>query len=433
MDRLISLVILWLCATSAWAGYAYPTMPSGWSPTSVGPGLSTTVQNGFAYNSVSVTAAGRQIIMPAAARFAVNAPRFARFGLGLHPGWLLTTALAGWLAQKYLVQDQQTGAIQFDPVAAGQGTTYSQQYPAWFSLIVTNPNCTHTQLQLSMDALRAEFKSDWNVSPCRGTNTDLNVTGTGLNVTATWIPGGSSGTYTATTVCPSGGSVVNGQCLCPAGNVYVGDACVPDSINTGLREPTPQELESLDTVPLSDQSLDDLIDHMPMPVESPTLSPVDEPVGEPRLDPTTGKTVQDRVQVFPSPTASDPFRVEVTPYTKTIGNADGTPIPEGEQTAKQETDPCKLNPNSLMCAELGTAPGEEPINNQELPFSISPLSGFGPESGSCPAPHAFTVGGKAQIWEYTPVCNFMSAVRPVVIAMAWLTAIMLALGAARKE
>lgn len=189
---------------------------------------------------------------------------------------------------------------------------------------------------------------------------------------------------------------------------------------------------------------------IPLPVESPIIdpSPGDDPVsqplrvpqGEPQPVPnsnpqTWGSPV---VDITPSPTVNDPWRVDVEP--KTIVANSPNPLPESEPVPSenppgQTEDPvtpdlCEKNPDILACQKLDTpdSPDLETVNKE---VGITPLSGWGAENSACPAPRHL-VGMNAD-YSFQPVCDFMSGLRPVIVAVAWLAAAFILLGFKQGE
>lgn len=199
---------------------------------------------------------------------------------------------------------------------------------------------------------------------------------------------------------------------------------------------------------------DHVPEHFPVPVEwpvekpivnpSPGPSPQPQPLRVPQGDPQPIPGTDPRqyrspaIDIVPSPTATDPWRIDIQP--KDIIKTDPTPLPETapvpvptpdtppDTTAPptEQTDFCKANPEVLACAkpELDT-PDEDQTPSKNKDISISPAGGFG-SGGSCPS--GKTLKAMNYQLSYQPVCDFMSAMRPVVIALAWLSAGLILLG-----
>lgn len=109
-----------------------------------------------------------------------------------------------------------------------------------------------------------------------------------------------------------------------------------------------------------------------------------------------------------------------------------TPAP-GETPPEEEPKAfCDLFPDASACQKLDIPEGQ-PVEPEEVNVTFAPSGGFGSEGGSCPSPYSFNVQGRAFSIDYQPFCNFFTAVRPVVIAMAFITAMLIALGGYKRD
>ncbi|MFN5048840.1 hypothetical protein [Roseateles sp.] len=91
-----------------------------------------------------------------------------------------------------------------------------------------------------------------------------------------------------------------------------------------------------------------------------------------------------------------------------------------------EKDPCSVAPDRAGCAKLGT-PGEgEDIKKKDIPVSITPDSGFGADTGTCPAPIQLANG--LTVDPFGLFCKYMAGIRFAVIGVAWLIAAFIFLG-----
>lgn len=170
----------------------------------------------------------------------------------------------------------------------------------------------------------------------------------------------------------------------------------------------------------------------PMPVaQTPVgITPANQilPVGEPYVDPVTGKRVRDGISVSPSPSSvaqadAVPVKVEV--------DVNGNPI--NTAPVQEQTDLCKQNPDAAACKPLDEVPDEN-LQTKTINLSVVPLPGFGPDSASCPAPqNLFSAGGQQITWSWSKFCDFSLGIRPLVLGFAWIAAIMIVVGVARRE
>ncbi len=95
---------------------------------------------------------------------------------------------------------------------------------------------------------------------------------------------------------------------------------------------------------------------------------------------------------------------------------------------REYLDECKQFPDRLSCHSLGTLDDETlGTENNELGQGLTPYSL--PGSSSCPADIALP---KGMSFEWAGICQWASALRPIILAMAWLTAGLIVLGAARN-
>jgi len=94
-----------------------------------------------------------------------------------------------------------------------------------------------------------------------------------------------------------------------------------------------------------------------------------------------------------------------------------TPETNVEQT--QQTD-CDKYPNSVGCSELGDVPAAELLTTQDVPLSLSPSS-WG--SGTCPVPKQWNLNlSPGQTFDYQPTCDFLTYLKPILLAIGWMIA-----------
>ena len=127
--------------------------------------------------------------------------------------------------------------------------------------------------------------------------------------------------------------------------------------------------------------------------------------------------------------------------TTTTTTPDGTTTTETTEAAPpgSETEPppeetpfCELYPDASACAKLDV-PATDPNAPEDVNVTLTPTGGFGAEGGSCPPPFPFVVQGRSYQISYAQACDFFSAVRPVVIAAAMLSALLIALGGYKRD
>lgn len=128
---------------------------------------------------------------------------------------------------------------------------------------------------------------------------------------------------------------------------------------------------------------------------------------------------------------SDPFCVSNpnSPMCKSgsfSGSCDAQPACEGDPVqcavaiATWKTDCKTLKP--------GTPPTDTPPVTEKKIGNQFSASDIGSGGGSCPNPRVLSIAGQSISVEFTPICDFASAIRPVVILLGWICAGYIVLG-----
>jgi hypothetical protein len=91
--------------------------------------------------------------------------------------------------------------------------------------------------------------------------------------------------------------------------------------------------------------------------------------------------------------------------------------------------------NTAGCKPLGTPTDGQNVGSQTVNVgAITPVSGFGPSTSACPAPRSVSLAGGFTIqMPFDLLCEFANGIRPVVIGLAWLSAIFGFLGLSKKD
>lgn len=172
----------------------------------------------------------------------------------------------------------------------------------------------------------------------------------------------------------------------------------------------------------------------PTPGESPTPQPLRIPQGNPVPVPNTDpqQYKQPFLRVTPAPTPSSPWQVDVQP--EDVVSNSPSPVLEPETPAEgtpsgttEKEDFCAAHPNVLSCADLDQ-PEDQQLETKDVGGNVTPDGGWGATSAACPAPRHLTVQGRDIPIPFDLFCQYMAGIRPVVIAMAWLTAAFILLG-----
>ena len=104
---------------------------------------------------------------------------------------------------------------------------------------------------------------------------------------------------------------------------------------------------------------------------------------------------------------------EGQPACSTGGGGGGTTTP---------TEPTCVE-GTAGCSPLGSAGSPAQIENLDLGTgSVTPVSGFGNAAAACPPPTVIQTSFGSLTWEWNGFCQFLVGIRPIVIALAWLSA-----------
>lgn len=395
-------LMLGASVTMAYAGYALPAPPQGFSTTAQGfmykAPAGVAAANGAFQTGVSVNVAGKAVTMPAAMRFAANAGQFAAQAVRLNP-YLAVGAVAVYLATvgiEYVdgdwVRESLSRVVLSAPLASFSGTRYSTGWVA--------PQHASVR-QSALDSTIANYESQ------------------GLYIAAINTQVDSSGAWLDNVTLY----------FCSTTQVYFSGGCVTG--NPVVSEPVPNS--DWDSVGVADwpfEALEPVSREFPLPVLQPELSPIVEPISSPYIDPITGQPWRDVVRITPAPTPEAPFRVRVDPYREPMTSADPDAVPvdqtqpgaPGNQAVPEDQQSiCKEFPNISACQELGN-PGEFDLLEQEAAIPTITPESIGGGGGSCPADKQVVLHGGAISFSWSMMCSFATGIRPVVLAMAWLIA-----------
>ena len=448
MDRPAKLLIgalLGLLGVSAFAGYAQLADPPGFSG---GPGdwkfapSANDAHFGKVVhqpNGLKFPVGGTPVTMPAGYRFAANAPRIAAGIIFMNPYVRTAAGIAGWLLTGKLIWDEVDKVWRQLDDDLGSGVNQYQ----------VNATAAGDQWWPSPTAACQHVMNYWVSEEPWILYVSSNVVGD--ECVLTWRPkeGGANTDYMAGHVisrtnpnageCPVGWTSTPAGCLSPA---------VPQPQFEDILEPKPMP----DTVPW------ELPYPSPLPVEKPWINPspgpnpdhrpkfvpTGDPVKNPNYDPNAQPSpenqpfIQPGVRLQPSPTDTQPWRIDVQP----VDRPQPTSEPLGEQDEgpgqtnpgdkpQEQADLCEKHPDIVACAKMDDVKPDE-VNNEDKTLTITPEAGWGNENATCPAPVTKQVAGLNLEMSWQPFCDFASGIRPVVIAMAWLSAALFVLGVARK-
>lgn len=432
----------------ACAGYAQATPPKGWVPPPAGSGapggfVGTSAANTatFAQNTVrtnaSLNVGGRIVTIPAQFRFAQNAPRYAAAAIMRHPYIRTAAAVATWLGVAGLIYDEVSGLWQIpdseNPVFPSDGTLYrfgNTQYGILGEGNTLIEACNNAAIARAVIAGASVVG-------------DVRIVG-GFCEFSTRAPDSFSSIPRSLT--PS--HITN---PCPVGWYKTAAGCVQTPPAKTITEQ--EAIDELTRHPMPDEIPNWVPE--PLPVELPSFPPFFVPSSEPRVNPNYNPALpaspdnapyyQPGVEVKPSPTASSPWQVSITPQNQPVVDptqvgSETRPVPEdsgggsggGSETKPPEAadDFCARNPGVIACQTLEHEDDDTTLPEKAIEFEFDLISGFS-GSATCPAfPNVGDMlGGKQISWQ--PFCDTLAKLRNLLLAFAWASAAFILLGYGR--
>ncbi|MGT2454102.1 virulence factor TspB C-terminal domain-related protein [Cupriavidus basilensis] len=373
---------------------------SGWNAVAFNSGLTTQV-------------AGKAVTVPAVWRLASNAADFAVTALRLNPVQLAAGVALTWAASYGLqyLNDQWLKVTPGQPASQwGNGFNYQcSGAPVGPISVAAATQCGTAAGWAGLTNVQIEFVSgSWR--------------GTGYS---TMDPGNKK---TIALFSPLG--------TCPAGTTDVGGTCTTAQTSVAATDADFQAMRQA--------SLDNALASwfsgwkVSLPVNPEVNpSPLMVPLSDPYLDPVTGKRYKDMATITPS--ATNPKTAELQTSKQEVDPVTGDPVRDASGVAvapqKQDNpDPCTGHEKRLGCMELDDPPQGPDLQASSKTISITPDSGWGADTMACPADLTSTLrtGGTAVAFSFKPACDGADMFRPVIIAMAWVGAVLIALGVGRK-
>lgn len=213
---------------------------------------------------------------------------------------------------------------------------------------------------------------------------------------------------------------------CPAG--YSGKPCVlvdPSKVEGTTAPATQADFDALPAP--SPEVYRELAPQVGVPVDAPVYEPATVPVGDPYTKPD-GSTAQPMAQISPASNG----QVTVDVYEMPLTDPQGNPVndPQPQDTPEPQPTDCDKYPTSVGCTDLGTPPlGEDmPHTEQPITFTPVPISA----NATCPAPITVNGFGQTLTIDYSSACTYASGLRPIVIAIGYLTALFIIFGVPRS-
>ena len=429
MDRFSKLVIV---AALAYAGSAHAVYsnlppPPGFAGTPAGwtfaPSSADDVLGKIMRQSKVLPVPGTADKLSVAYKLGVNAPRAAAAVIFANPYLRAGIAIAGWLGVAKVFYDVADGVWKQTLEGTNDGWIYTL---SWYGQTLESGTASSLCASLSGKTFTAWY----------GTNTVTSASDSGNSCAyyytssagSNYGGGGVVGytktkfTETSTQVKPLTKKEFEDELGAPP-------KLMPDGVPLELPKGTPLPIE----LPIVNPTPG------PNPVPEPKFIPTGEPVPNPKYDPNAAPSptnkpfIQPGVRVTPKPTPAEPWRVEYQPVDRPQDGAEPVDDPEPTDSKdKPKTDEqqslCEKHPDIIACQKFDD-PKDDDLRKQDRDVSITPDSGWGSENASCPAPKHITVQGRSIAIPYDLFCTYATGMRPIIIAMAWLSAAFILMGA----
>ena len=402
--------------SSANAGYAQLSVPPGFAAAASG-GMTYTksAANAAVFNTntvrtnASLNIGGQQISVPVGATVAANAATILAPLLFKNP-WLAATAAIGtyfWLDNMW--QKNVPG----EPELLTQYGMYFGSIIQWFD---------------SPESACAADKGSY-VGPYTPTGMEIYMSGN--IIYCRFLLYDKYGNYQVDSVKQviKSGNYVPVNIPTPVSEPEFNANVIPQVTQSDVGKVIPNNIP----IPINPPMVNPTSDNS-SPSSQPYTVPVGDPIPVPNTNPQQWKNPV--VDVVPSPSLDQPWRVDLQP--KDIIKNDPSPViadsPTSSTGQTQEKTPglCDMYPDILACQKPNLdTPAPDTIEKKDAEISLNPDSGWGGDNAACPAPRHLH-GANADI-DFTLICDFMTGIRPVMIAIAWLSAAMILIGFKRGE
>lgn len=428
MRNVIFILLLFLIGGNSYAAPVSLRVPSNVGRTASGgwaASNSSVFSNGSFGANFITEVEGTSITFPQTMRTAANAASFITPLLIPGPAGLLTSAVLSWVGQyglnyvndKWMAQGSTAGGTSTPPV----------------------------------DTTQVAWTANDGKDPC-GRSTGSGFTGCNFNDatqqninSATW---GYNGWGMVIDYYDAYDSVnrrlrvhIHSTIVNPGWHTYVDDYFIPSGSPAAPNNPATQsdwDRVNNSTTPIPDAALNDLAKGgVAIPLSpSVDMTPKTVPLGVPVQDAITKNYYQDRAQVTPTD-ANDPTKADlqvVKQQTDAAGNPVTDPNTGNAAAPAKADDPCAEHPNRVGCLEKDSVATPD-ITQQAKTVTITPDSGWGADTAACPADVNLNLkapGASGVALSWAPTCQFVDKLRPVILGLAWVTAVMLAIGIARK-
>lgn len=407
MKSLIAVLLFSLAGTASAANVAMkppvgitgnPASASGWTTATNFVGSFSAAS----FNAPFVTnVGGKTVTMPATMRLAANAGQFAVAAVRSSPAALLGSAVVAWLlsnGMQYIDGQWMTNPNKPDIVGGGWVISGFQGKVAPAETTFDACVAAYTGNQFGFIRCEALAHPTFRIYL-----SDRTIYNSVVQVTS----------------CPTGYKWVSSS-----------NSCVPTPIPA-----TQAAWDNVAASPLSDAAATELATAgNPVPLQNPDFDPdyVDVPLGEPYVDPVTGKRYQDGARVTPH---SDGKTADVQTKKQEVdeeGDPATDPTTGVEAPPEKQDEFCKQNPDSIACMEKGET-DELDLETRSIGGMVSPIAVGG--AGHCMADKTLALAtmGRSITFTYKPICDLASMVRPLILALAWLLAGWIMIGAVKEN
>lgn len=397
---------------------------------------SGTIDSGRTAQTIeSINVGGKYIPVPMLGSVGAAALEAVIIGLKSSPKALVIGGVVSYLTSKGL-------SMQGDELKVKDPATYTDNSPQfgrfWYQG-ATGAACTNVAAQCTYEQAFAQVAN--RAAQIGGTAT---ITSTLANSYTYCVNFQSYNTSNPPQPCGlqiSFGSAVQ---PCPTGFTLAADG--KTCLSTEYTGPNESDWDKIRNDPPLADVMKELCDNLSKlgsgsyacPVSNQHATAVTEPLSEWKTDPLTGQQSRQVAKITPSPTTSNPERVQIDIETETktpaTTNPDGSTTPEKTESKNDEkTDFCVLHPDSIACSKLGDLPDDPALDPTNKDVSIT-RQDWGAADGTCPNDLSYTLRltGHTVGMSYKPVCDGLRMFRPVVIGMGWLAAIFAFLGITRR-
>lgn len=414
--KLLIGVSLLVFAFGSHAGYAQVTPPAAVSGATVKTGSAglSWINNAVRFNA-SLNIGGRAITVPAAMRFAANAPRIIAGAIVLNPYIRTAVTVASLLQMSKIEWDDQNQTWTKRELVEGLATVYVIGYGNTEEFASPHAACEYWANRQEMYQNIPDFSFD--VVLLDGKYYCKNPKTGGM-----WATVGTKQSLLAEekTLPITNEEAINKLHPLP----------FPDNLPNDL---PPGIIIPVEPIPIINPNPDPQVN----PVTRPIREPLGDPVPVPNTDPQQWKTPV--IDVVAAPLPDQPWRVDIQP--RDIVKNDPSPVtspevvndePSGQTQQEKTPGLCDMYPDILACQKPNfDTPSTDQIQTKDVVITITPDSGWGADNAVCPAPRHLSVVNAN--FEFDLLCQFMSGIRPVIIAIAWLSAAMILIGFKRGE